>query len=42
MHPQIQDHPFIESPRGVLPRWACALGVVHAILCAVGLTFHLL
>ncbi len=40
MHPL--DQPFIESSRGALPRWACALGVIHAILCAVGLTFHLL
>ena len=40
MHPFHQ--PFIEDSRGVLPRWACAFGVIHAILCAVGLTFHLL
>ena len=33
---------FIEDARGTLPRWTCALGVVHAVLCAVGLTFHLL
>ena len=36
------DQPFVENSRGTLPRWACALGVVHAILCAVGLTLHLL
>lgn len=38
----IQYHSFVESPRSTLPRWACALGVVHAVVCAVGLTLHLL
>ena len=42
MHPFSEYPSFIESPRGTLPRWACALGVVHAVLCAVGLTFNLL
>lgn len=38
----IQYNSIVESPRGSLPRWACALGVVHAVVCAVGLTLHLL
>lgn len=38
----LSDPVFVESSRGTLPRWACALGVVQAIVCAVGLTFHLL
>jgi hypothetical protein len=42
MHPQLQDLSFVESPRPALPRWACALGIVHAVVCAVGLTFHFL
>ncbi len=41
MHP-LQEPAFIESPRGLLPRLVCALGVVHAVLCALGLTFHFL
>lgn len=32
----------VEDPRGTLPRWFCALGVLHAVVCAVGLTLHLL
>lgn len=38
----IQYHSFVESPRGALPRWACALGVLHTLVCAIGLTLHLL
>jgi hypothetical protein len=38
----IQYDAIVENPRGALPRWTCALGVVHAIVCAVGLTLHLL
>ncbi len=33
---------IVEDPRGTLPRWVCALSVVHAVVCAVGLTLHLL
>jgi hypothetical protein len=33
---------IVENPRGALPRWACALGVLHAVICAAGLTLHLL
>jgi hypothetical protein len=38
----IQYHEFVENPRGALPGWVCALGVLHAVICAVGLTLHLL
>jgi hypothetical protein len=41
MHP-FQYQSFVESPRGAVPRWTCALGVIHAVACAVGLTLHLL
>ncbi len=34
-------HSLVEDSRGTLPRWVCALGVVHAVVCAVGLTLHL-
>jgi hypothetical protein len=33
---------IVEDTRGNLPRWVCALSVLHAVVCAVGLTFHLL
>ncbi|HEY0864091.1 MAG TPA: hypothetical protein VGD97_08305 [Lacunisphaera sp.] len=35
-------HALVEDPRGTLPRWVCALGVLHAVVCATGLTLHLL
>jgi len=38
----LPDHFLVEDPRGTLPRWVCALSVVHAVMCAVGLTLHLL
>lgn len=38
----LQHSAFVETPRGAIPRWICALGVVHAVLCATGLTFHFL
>jgi hypothetical protein len=36
------DHFPVADPRGTLPRWVCALSVVHAVVCAAGLTLHLL
>ena len=38
------DHPAMENS-GLAhppPRWACALGVIHAVICAVFLTLQLL
>lgn len=35
-------HSVVEDPRGTLPRWVCALSVLHAVVCATGLTLHLL
>ncbi len=38
----VQYETIVENPRGALPRWSCVLGVLHAVVCAVGLTLHLL
>lgn len=35
-------HFLVEDPRGTLPRWVCALSVVHAVVCAVGPPLRLL
>ena len=44
MNPFIQDHFVVDQPAGATPapRWICVLGVLHSIVCAVGLTINLL
>jgi hypothetical protein len=42
MHPFIEESSGPGTSRGILSRWACVLGLLHAIGCASGFTFHLL
>lgn len=38
----LPEYTLFGDPQGNLPRWVCALGILHAVVCAVGLTLHLL